>query len=158
MSRRRATLAVWSSILIASALTILPLGDTLTWFRPYWMALVLIYWGIEAPVEIGLGTAFVAGLLLDLLTGTLLGHHALSLLIITYIVARFRLRVRFFPLWQQALVVLAILLNDQLVRLWILGLSGQGLPDWRTIAPPIVAMFAWPWVFLALDEARRRLR
>lgn len=158
MSRRRSPLVVLLSLAAAGVLTIVPLGDTLAPLRPYWMALVIIYWGIESPREAGLGTAFLAGLLLDLLLGTLLGHHALSLVIVRYIVARFRLRIRFFPLWQQALVVLAILLNDRLIDLWILALSGQPLPGWRTLGPPLVAMLAWPWVFLVLDEARRRSR
>ncbi|MEM9303285.1 MAG: rod shape-determining protein MreD [Pseudomonadota bacterium] len=159
MSRRKhQPLAVLASILVAAALTIVPLGETLAWFRPYWMALVIIYWGIESPREGGLATAFFAGLLLDVLTGTLLGQHALSLVIVAYIVARFRLRIRFFPLWQQALVVLAILLNDRIIEIWILGLSGRPVPGWQALWPPLTAMLAWPWVFLLLDEARRRTR
>ena len=122
------------------------------------MALILIYWRLETPGQVGLGTAFFAGLFLDLVLGTLLGHHALSLIIIAYIVGRFRLRIRFFPLWQQAFAVLAVLLNDRLIHVWILALSGQGLPDWRILWPPFVAMLLWPWVFLILDESRRRLR
>jgi rod shape-determining protein MreD len=156
--RRRHPLVVAGSVVAAAMLTIVPAADVVTWFRPYWMALVVIYWGIESPEDGGLALGFFAGLLLDLLTGTLLGQHALSLVIVAYIVARFRLRIRFFPLWQQALVVLAVLMNDRLIELWILGLSGQPMPGWQVLLPPLIAMLAWPWVFLVLDEIRRRAR
>ena len=102
--------------------------------------------------------AFLSGIALDLLLGGLLGHHALSLVIIAYITTRIRLRMRFFPLWQQALVVLALLLNDRVIYSWIHALSGHGWPDFEVLWAPLVAMALWPWVFLALDQARQRLK
>lgn len=158
MASRRDPGLILVSIILAALLAIVPIPEGVISLRPYWMALVLIYWRLESPDQVGLGTAFGAGLLLDLVTGTLLGHHALSLVIIVYIVGRFRLRIRFFPLWQQAFAVLAVLVNDRLIHLWILALSGQGLPGWRVLWPPLVAMLLWPWIFLALDETRRRRR
>ncbi len=142
----------------AFMLTVAPMGESLDWFRPYWVGMILIYWCIESPSQVGMGVAFVAGLGLDLLTGTLAGQHALSLVIIAYIVGRFRLRMRFFPLWQQALAVCAILLNDRLIYTWIHALAGNGIADWRIVWAPLVALFIWPWVFLILDLTRQRFR
>ena len=159
MSRHRThPLVIAATMLLAAMLTIMPLPDTLALWRPYWMAMVVIYWCIESPEQVGLGAAFAAGVLLDLLTGTMFGQHPLSLVIIAYIIGRFRLRIRFFPLWQQALVVLAVLINDRLIYLWVLALSGQGLPDWQVLLPPVSAMLLWPWLFLLLDASRRRAR
>ena len=36
--------------------------------RPYWLALVLAYWVIEEPDRVGLGFAFLVGLLADLVS------------------------------------------------------------------------------------------
>lgn len=159
MNRRSATLStILLTFLIAVLLTPIPLPETIAPLRPYWVALVLIFWAIEAPERVGMGAAFAAGLLLDLMTGDLLGRHALSLVIIAFIVARFRLRLRFFPLWQQSLAVAGLLLNDAVIQVWIDGLSGTALPDWRYWLSPILGMLLWPWVFLALESARRRAR
>lgn len=86
------------SLLVAVVLTLIPLPERVGELRPYWLALVLIYWNLEAGRLRALGQAFGLGLLLDLMTASLLGQHALSLLIISYLVEHFRNRLRFFPL------------------------------------------------------------
>jgi rod shape-determining protein MreD len=132
MSRRKQHSGlILGSFVLALLLTIVPLPDSMLWFRPYWAALT---------------------------TGSLMGQHALSLVIVAYITGRFRLRMRFFPLWQQALMVLALLLNDRIIYSWIHSVSGRGWPDWELLWAPLVATLLWPWVFLALDRARQRLR
>ena len=95
-------LTIMITIAVAILLTLLPLPYVLDLMRPYWVALVIIYWGLETQDRISLGLGFSAGILLDLLTASLLGLHALSLVILIYLVTRFRARLRFFPPWQQA--------------------------------------------------------
>ena len=96
--------------------------------------------------------------MLDFLTGSLLGQHALSLVIIVYLATRFRARLRFFPPWQQAFSVLALLINDRIILLWIVSLRGEPLPSLAYWLPPIVGTLLWPWLFLALDRFRGRMR
>jgi len=159
MSRRRHQPGlIIATLLVALMLTIVPLPVALQWYRPYWTAMVLIFWCVEAPEQVGIGSGFFAGLALDLLTGSLLGQHALSLVIIAYIIGRMRLRMRFFPLWQQATVIFALLLNDRIIYSWIHALSGRGWPDWRIAWAPLIAMLIWPWLFLLLDHLRQRSR
>ena len=64
------------SLLLARLLGLLPLPALLQPLRPYWLALVLAYWLIEAPERSGLGLAFGCGLLADLLYGGVLGEQA----------------------------------------------------------------------------------
>ncbi|MDJ0657668.1 MAG: rod shape-determining protein MreD [Xanthomonadales bacterium] len=159
MSRRRVSFGLIAATFAAAlALTVVPLPDSLVWFRPYWVAMVLIYWCIESPEQVGMGTGFTMGLLLDLMTGSLAGQHALGLVIVAYIIGRIRFRMRFFPLWQQAAVVCGVLLNDRIIYTWIQGLAGYGVPDWRIAWAPLVVLFIWPWVFLILDLTRQRFR
>lgn len=146
------------TVLMAVLLTIVPMPDGLGAWRPYWVALVMIYWHLEANRLQYLGSAFAIGLLLDLVTGTLLGRHALGLVIINFLVGRFRNRMRFFPPWQQALAVGALLFNDRIVQLWIIGLLERGWPDWSWWLPPATGMLLWPWLFLLLDALRSQRR
>ena len=159
MNRRSTSLGtILMTFVVAILLTPIPLPEVIAPLRPYWVALVLIFWAIEAPDRVGMGFAFAAGIVLDLMTGDLLGRHALSLVVIAFIVARFRLRLRFFPLWQQSLAVAGLLLNDAIIQVWIDGVSGAAMPDWRYWLAPLVGMVLWPWVFLLLDRTRRRAR
>ena len=158
MRRRHANWTLALSLALVLPLTLMPLPDAVSAARPYWAALVLIYWNLEAGRLRDLGQAFFGGLVLDVLTGSLLGQHALSLLIISYLVERFRYRIRFFPPWQQAGVVMLLLFNDRIVQLWIIGLVGDRWPSWPWWLAPVVGMLLWPWVFLLLDAFRQKER
>ncbi len=146
------------TIVAAMVLTLLPLPPMLDVMRPYWVALVIIYWGLETQGLISLGLVFIIGVVLDLLSASLLGLHALSLVIIVYLVTRFRARLRFFPPWQQALSVLALLTNDRIILVWIISLRGEPLPSMAFWLPPIVGTLLWPWLFLLLDRYRGVMR
>jgi rod shape-determining protein MreD len=98
--------------------------------------------------------AFVIGLILDVLTGSLLGMNALSLVVLMYLVQRFRPRLRFFPPWQQALAVFGLLANDRIIRLWIASLMGEPMPTWHYWLSPLTGLVLWPWLFLLLDRVR----
>jgi rod shape-determining protein MreD len=146
------------TVAVATVLTLIPLPSALDPLRPYWVGLVLLYWCLETQDLITLGLAFTIGLALDLLTGSLLGQHGLSLVVLVYLATRFRARLRFFPPWQQALSVLALLVNDRIILLWIISLRGEPLPPIEFWAPPIVGTAIWPWLFLVLDRYRGVMR
>lgn len=153
--------SLWLVVLTLAAavlLTLLPVGESLEPFKPYWVALVVVYWALETYDGVGLGTAFVTGIVLDVLTGALLGMHALSLIVMVFLVQRFRPRLRFFPPWQQALSVLALLVNDRIILIWVTALVGEPLPTWKYWLPPLVALAIWPWLFLFLDYTRAAAR
>lgn len=150
--------AVLISLVVAAVLMLIPLPGWLDALRPYWVGLVLIFWALETHDLVSLGLAFVTGLILDLLTVSLLGLHAMSLVILVYLVVRFKARLRFFPPWQQALSVLALLLNDRIILLWIISLRGEPMPGVAFWLPPIIGTLLWPWLFVLLDYYRGAMR
>ncbi|NDK38545.1 rod shape-determining protein MreD [Pseudoxanthomonas gei] len=142
------------SIVFALLLGLLPLPYPLQPLRPYWLALMVAYWVIESPENAGLGFAFIVGLVADLMFGTLLGEQALRMVILTFILQRFRARLRFFPMWQQALAIGVLLLNDRVVTAAIrLGLGEPALPVNYWWAP-LLGMLLWPPLFVLLDLLR----
>ena len=149
---------IFLTIVAAVLLTLLPLPAVLLPLKPYWVALVVIYWSLETVDIISLGLAFLIGLVLDTLSGSLMGLHALSLVVVVFLVQRFRSRLRFFPPWQQALSVLGLLVNDRIILILITMLLGEPLPTWKYWLPPLVGMALWPWLFLLLDRIRSRMR
>jgi rod shape-determining protein MreD len=156
--RRESRSLVFMTIMVAVLLSLLPLPEFLLPFKPYWVALVVIYWSLETHDMISMGLAFLIGLVVDILSGSLMGLHALSLVVMVFLVQRFRPRLRFFPPWQQALSVLGLLVNDRIILIWITALLGEPLPTWKFWLPPLVGMAMWPWLFLLLDRIRARTR
>ena len=154
MSRARVGWILPVSIVVALLLGLLPLPAMLQPLRPYWLALIVAYWVLEAPERVGLGFAFVVGVFADLLYGNLLGEQALRLVIMTFILQRFRLRLRFFPLSQQALAIGGLLLNDRIVA-YVLHLAlGEPTLPWLYWWAPLIGMLLWPPLFLLLDGLR----
>jgi rod shape-determining protein MreD len=159
MNRQRLGLWWFVGTLVAALLSMLvPLPDVLEPFKPYWPALVLLYWSLESGDRVTLGLAFTMGLAADLLDGVLLGEQALRLTALVFIALRFRSRLRFFPMWQQTLAVLALLVNDRILLTIVRVFAGDALPPASWWISPFVGAALWPFVFLLLDDLRMRLR
>lgn len=154
MSRYRNKWLLPVSVLLALVLGLLPLPDVLAPFRPYWLALVVGYWVIEEPARAGLAFAFVCGLLADLTFGGLLGEQALRLVVMTFILQRFRSQLRFFPMAQQSLAIGGLLLNDRVVSAAIHLALGEPLLPWPFWWAPLLGMLLWAPLFLLLDALR----
>lgn len=155
---RASTIVYWGSLAASLLLALVALPPALLPLKPFWAALVVVYWALEAPEKMPIGRAFALGLAGDLLSGSLIGEQALRLAIIAFIVLRLRSRMRFFPMLQQSLAILALLVNDRVVMLMIRAFAGGGVPDWQYWIAPAIGTLAWPWLFLALDVARQRSR
>ena len=143
-----------ASLLVALLLSLLPMPEVLQPLRPYWLGLVLAYWVMEDPDRVGLGFAFLMGLAADLVVGSLLGEQALRLVVMTFILQRFRARLRFFPLSQQSLAIGGLLLNDRIVTAALhlaLGVPGPSSMSWFA---PLIGMVLWVPVFAIVDSLR----
>ena len=159
MNRARAQgWAFWIAIALSLLLMLMPLPAMIQPLKPYWPALVLVYWSLEATDRVGVGLAFGVGLAADLLNGALLGDQALRLAVLVFIVLRFRSRLRFFPMWQQALAVWLLLLNNHVLQALIRAFAGDSPMPALSWLSPAVGAAIWPFVFLLLDDVNTRLR
>ena len=160
MNKQRVGLLWFAGSLVFALLSMLvPLPGALQPFKPYWPALFLLYWALEAGDQrVSLGLAFCIGLCADLLDGVLLGEQAMRLCALVFIALRFRSRLRFFPMWQQTLAVLALLLNDRVVLLIVRAFAGESFPPATWWISPFVGAALWPFLFLLMDDLRLRLR
>lgn len=147
------------SFVLAMVLSIVVLPDTVpmavAYLRPHWVALVLIYWVIALPHRIGLMVAWTLGILLDVLLGSLLGQHALALVVVAYVATSLYQRLRMFAIWQQSLIVFATLGLYQLINFWIDSIASDAQWSFWFVMPALVSALIWPWMFLALRHVRR---
>lgn len=149
---------LFGTLLFAIVFALIPLPASFSAMRPYLLGVFLAYWILESPALLGLGSAFLIGLLADLALATPLGEQAMRLVVMAYLVQRFRARLRFFPLWQQAIAVGLLLFNDRVIATVLHLAMGLALPPWGSWLSPLVGMFLWPWIFMLLDLARLRAR
>ena len=144
------------TIICAFMLDIMPLPDWAIVYRPDWVTLVLIYWSMTLPSRIGVTMAWFAGLLLDVSYGTLMGQHAVGLVLVIYVIHLQHQRLRMASLLQQAIVIFFLLLIKQLLALWVDGMLGRAPDNWLYFMPTITSTFLWPWTYLILRDLQRK--
>jgi rod shape-determining protein MreD len=143
------------SLVLTLALSLVPLPHAISAFRPDWVAVVLLYWSLTAPRRFSLLTAFWMGIVLDTLSGSLLGQHALALLVIVYLAERLHLRIRVFPVSQLGLTVLGLLGLYEFILFWIDGVAGRTVPLAERWGPPLAGTLVWLAMLAVFDSGRR---
>lgn len=149
---------VVATLLGALALNLLPLSGTALMLRPDFLALVILYWCIQAPRNVGVGVAWLMGLAMDVGDGTLFGQHALAYAFLAYAAEYFRRRVLRFPLWQQAAQVAVLLVFCAALVLLVRFVGGAPLPRWTYFVPALVGALLWPPLSVLLQLPQRPVR
>lgn len=156
MKARPSALLMLTTLLVAALLDILPLTAPVAHWRPDWLALTVLYWCLAAPQRFNIGSAWLAGLILDLLLGGLLGQHALAMIVMAYPAVRLSAQFPLFSVLQQLLLVAAALALYRGMLMWIYGVSGAGPLDWAFWAPLVSNVLLWPWLDFGLRRLLRR--
>jgi rod shape-determining protein MreD len=156
MSDRVPRLFIAGSLLVALILDLFELPYFLAVVRPLWVPLVLCYWAMSVPQPTGLMTAWIMGLLMDVLLGSVLGQHALGLTIVVFLVLQLRSVLALFPVWQEALALTPVWLLYAFLMFWIDGATGHQADPWMRWLPVISTSAAWPLVIVTLNASRRR--
>lgn len=148
-------LIVGLTFIIGFILEALPSPAFIKYLIPNWTLLILIYWSMTKPNLVNLGSAFIVGIFLDLLSGTLLGEHALAMLAICFIVIKIHRVILVYPLMQQVLVVALLTLTYQIIIFIIQGITHQ-MPNisWFWLST-LTSAFIWPWLFVLLNTLRK---
>lgn len=152
--------AIVLSFLLAFVFSVFSLPDffpaAFSYARPEWVAMVLIYWVIATPHRIGILAAWSCGLIVDVLRSSLLGQNALSLIVVAYIATSLYQRMRMFSVWQQGIIVFAIIGLSQLITYSIDSISGSRTWSFFYLLPSVVSALLWPSVYASLRAVRRR--
>jgi rod shape-determining protein MreD len=139
------------TIFVSMILMLIPLPEQVEFFRPEFVLMVLIYWSMALPNRVGITGAWFTGLFMDVIYGTALGVNALTYALVMFLIARFYLQLRQFPIWQQALIILSLVLLAQLVP----SLMAPQNANWYLWLPALTSTLIWPLNYMFLRMVRR---
>ncbi|MDH5571023.1 MAG: rod shape-determining protein MreD [Gammaproteobacteria bacterium] len=144
-----------ASFVFAMILSVFALPLHIQMFMPEWTLLVLIYWCMALPLRVGVGTAWIVGLFMDVLRDTLLGQYALAFALIAFLTLHLHQRIRVVPVWQQSISIFILTLISAVLVFWVKGIQGVA-PDFISIlSSPLISALIWPAVFLLMRNLRR---
>lgn len=143
------------SLLSGFLLDLLPAGGFFRWIFPDFLAMILLYWCIHQPARIGIGAAWIFGILMDVGNGSLLGEHALGYSLMAYIALFLRRRVNMLNIDHQFTHVTLILAAMQSVIL-LTGLAAKGIfAGWGYFLGSLTAGLLWPALSYVLKLPQR---
>jgi len=147
-------LFIWLTLLLAFAVNLVPTGRNPA--LPDLLALVLVFWNVHQARRVGVGAAFVFGLLMDVHDSAVLGQHALAYTLLSFFAITIHRRLLWFSLPSQALQILPLFMAAHAVSLVVRMLVGGMLPGWELMLAPLLESLLWPIVSLLLLAPQRR--
>lgn len=145
---------MWGSLLLALALNLIPLGRVAA--MPDILALALVFWNVQQPRRVGIGAAFLFGLLMDVHQGALLGQHALAYTLLSFFAITMHRRLLWFNVWSQAVQVLPLFVASHGVSVLVRLATGGVFPGWGLALAPLFEALLWPVAAALLLAPQRR--
>jgi rod shape-determining protein MreD len=145
---------LWFTLLAALAVNLLPLGRHAG--APDVLAVVLVFWNVHQTRRIGVGVAFVFGLLMDVHEGAVLGQHALAYTLLGYFATAIHRRLLWFNLALQALQILPLFVLAHVVSFGVRMIVGGMWPGWWAVLAPVLEALLWPLITVLLLAPQRR--
>ncbi len=147
-------LFLWVTLLLAFAVNLAPLGRSPG--MPDLLALTLVFWNVNQPRRVGVGVAFVFGLMMDVHDGAVLGQHALAYTLLSYFAVSMHRRLLWFSVPAQALQVFPLFMAAHGVAFVVRMLLGGMLPGWQLLLAPVFEALLWPFISWLLLAPQRR--
>jgi rod shape-determining protein MreD len=147
-------LFIWFSLLVAMMANMLPVGR-IAWM-PDFLALVLVFWSVHQPLRVGVATAFVFGLAIDVHQASLLGQHALAYTTLSYFAITIHRRLLWFTVPSQAVQVLPLFAAAHGIEVAIRLLAGGAYPGPAVLLAPVIEAALWPVISILLLLPQRR--
>jgi len=115
--------------------------------------MVLIYWNMALPKDIGLIWAMIFGFCLDVNKEILLGSHVLLFLLISFLTQRYFHRLRALYMIQQSLFVAVVILIYQIFLILFFSEFRQSI-FLELILLTVLSSLLWPVIFGILRQLR----
>lgn len=142
------------SLLLALGFNLLPFGRQPA--MPDLLAVALVFWNVHQPRRVGVGVAFLFGLLMDVHQGALFGQHALSYTLLSFAAISIQRRMLWFGVVQQAVQIVPVFYAAFGVSLAVRLLAGDMFPGWWAFVAPALEALMWPLVTVLLLAPQRR--
>lgn len=145
---------IFSTIVLSMCLSVAPFDNALSLAAPQWVLLTLLYWSINTPNKIGIGTSWVTGIAFDVLTNAAIGHNALIFSLATYFGVIVYYRIKHYPIWLQTSFIFLFLFIIQLLNIFLINITTGLTHSYLYWLPTLTSALCWPLLYSALKNTQ----
>lgn len=139
------------SVLLSLIMTLLPLPEGMLELNPSWCLLTLLFWTYSDPRIVNVGVAWCVGIMVDSLTGSLLGVHAFSFVVVVFLFDLFYRRFHMFHVLQQSLVIGILIACNFIIIFCVRHMLVDSVISWAEILSAFTSALCWPF-YRFLDQ------
>lgn len=134
------------SLVIAVLLDLIPFPQPVAGWFPDCVAVMTIYWCLYRPKYVGIGVAFILGLIVDVGTGSPFGQHALALMAAVYVIDQNRLQMLGYSYGYQSLLIFVSLLLMTIILIIVHFFASHQFAGWNLFVSPFISALLWPLI------------
>lgn len=142
------------SLLGALLLNWLPWSGIWLALRPDFLGLALLYWCTHKPYRVGIGIAWMMGILADVADASLFGQHALAYAVLAFGGVALHRRMQMFDLRQQTMQIFPLLLLTYAVYA-VVHWQIRSYVAWEYFLGCVTSTLLWAPLTILLQTLRR---
>ena len=147
---------IYASLMGALVIQLFPWSGWGLYLRPDFVLLALLFRMLRAPQHCNIGLAWIAGLAIDLASGSLFGQNALAYAITAFFAVVYQRRLILFTDLQQTSYVFLLLLINQFTLFLLKLFAGGESPGYYYFLSCISSILFWHFVIVRLFSPRGR--
>jgi rod shape-determining protein MreD len=146
------------TLVIALIFQLYPWSGNGVILRPDFLLVITLYWLLRAPNLCNIGVIWLAGLMVDLSTGSLMGQYALSFTVTGFLGLLYQRRIVLFNKLQLAAYVISLLFVNRLLVLILKLFADNQNPGISYFLPIVTSMLLWQFMVLTFGALTRPKR
>ena len=146
------------TMLIAVLLTVIPVPESVKFYWPDWIMLVVFYWVLVLPAHLGVMFGWMNGLIEDIISFSLLGQHALGKALTGTVAAIGYKNFRLFNFLQKMFLIFVLQSVNIAISAWTSHLAYNAPVVIEMWTPALTTALIWPLVSFLMDQLDPRYR
>lgn len=142
---------IYISVITALLTGLLPIRSSIAEFMPNLVLLVIVYWALYRPESIGMGWAWLIGLVQDLVMANLIGHYAMVYVIVVFAIKYALVKHRNYAFFEYMSWLIAFVIFDVVFDMALNWSVNHVTPDWSILYSILGSILLWPWLYAILS-------
>ncbi len=146
------------TMVLAVLLTVVPVPESVKYYWPDWITLVVFYWVLVLPAHLGVMFGWINGLIEDIVSFSLLGQHALGKALTGTVAAMGHNRFRLSNFLQKMFLILVLQSINITISAWTNHLAYEAPIVLQMWQPALTTALMWPVFSFLMDQFDPRYR